>query len=144
LNGPEAGTRTDSQNPQSSVQDWALLATGTVNAYGVHLTAKYLSNGAYFYSPGGPNQPVQPEFKRLQHVDNGTVNYPQSLVFQNVGRPSFAPYDRMEENMLPYGDATPNREGLILFLSADIEKIGWLKPKSPIPSMSMKSNLIIF
>lgn len=121
----------DSRNPQSAVQDWAFLATGGFDAYGVHLSAKYLSNGAYFYSPGAQTNRFNPATQGpFSLLDDGLGGYPVSFVFSGVNRPSFAPYDRMAENMLPYGDASPNREGLILFLSADIGKDGWLKPQA--------------
>jgi hypothetical protein len=35
----------------------------------------------------------------------------------------------MGENMFPYGDATPNREALILGFSAEIGNEGWIKPQ---------------
>lgn len=121
----------DSRNPQSVLQDWALLATGGIDAYGVHLSAKYLTNGAYFYSPGAQTNRFNPMTQGpFSLLDDGLGGYPVSFVFSGVGRPSFAPYDRLAENMLPYGDATPNREGLILFFSADIGKDGWLKPQA--------------
>jgi len=122
----------DGKNPQSTIGDWALLATGGVDAYGVHLSGKYLNNGAYFYSPGAQTNrfnPMTAESGAFSLLDDGLNGYPVSFVFSGVGRPSFAPYDRMAENMLPYGDATPNRKGLILFLSADLGKDGWLKPQ---------------
>jgi hypothetical protein len=52
-----------------------------------------------------------------------------NYAFQTVARPAFAPYDRMMENILPYGDASPNRRGLILGLSGGIGKEGWIQPK---------------
>jgi hypothetical protein len=127
-----AGSRyqDDSQNAGSIIQDWALLATGTIDVYGVHLTAKYLNNGAYFYSPGAQTNAYNPDMVGYNILDDGVDNYPTSFVFQGVGRPSFAPYDRMAENMLPYGDATPDRQGFILGFSADIGQDGWLKPQA--------------
>lgn len=120
----------DSQNPQSTLQDWSILTTAGVDVLGVHLSGKYLNIGPYFYSPGAQTNRYDPlTAGGTNLLDDGLNGYPVSFVFSSVGRPSFAPYDRMAENMLPYGDATPNREGFILFLSADIGKDGWLKPQ---------------
>ena len=127
----------DVNNPQSLFQDWALLANGSINYQGVHLTAKYLNNGAYFYSPGAQTNRFDAAlaggFSIYDDGLNGygtTVISPQFNIFSGVNRPSFASYDRMTDNMLPYGDATPNREGTVLGLSADIGKDGWLKPQA--------------
>ncbi len=132
-----AGSRyqDDAQNDASVIQDWALLAKGDIDAYGVHLTVKYINNGAFFYSPGAQTNDYNPDIVGYNMIDDGADNYPASFVFQGVGRPSFAPYDRMDENMLPYGDATPDREGFVFGLSADIGKDGWLKPQAVFAGM---------
>ena len=125
----------DSKNDQSLIQDWALLAKGSVNIYGVHVNAKYLNIGPYFYSPGAQTNGFTPALGTNDYltgslIDEGLNGALNNYVFQGVGRPSFAPYDRMAENMLPYGDATPDREALILGFSAEIGKDGWLKPQA--------------
>ncbi len=128
----------DANNPGSIYRDWAFLGTGSVNVMGAHLTMKYLSNGPNFFSPGAQTNQYSPVagaagsgyLSNNQNLDDGLIGYLNGYVFQNVTRPSFAPYDRMEENALPYGDATPNREGYVLGFSADIGKGGWFKPQA--------------
>ncbi len=124
----------DAQNSLSLVQDWALLAKGAVDVDVVHVTAKYLNNGPYFYSPGAQTNGFTPAVGTSGYltnslIDDGLNGALDNYVFQDVGRPAFAPFDRMAENFLPYGDATPNRWGLILGFSAEIGKDGWLKPQ---------------
>jgi hypothetical protein len=125
----------DSHDAQSVLQDWALLAKGSIDIYGVHLNAKYLNIGPYFYSPGAQTNGFTPalgtnDYLTNSLIDEGLNGALNNYVFQTVGRPAFAPYDRMAENMLPYGDATPDREALILGFSAEIGKDGWLKPQA--------------
>lgn len=128
-----AGSRyqDDSNNSQSVVQDWALLANGSFDAFGAHLILKYLNNGPYFYSPGAQTNRFDPSGAGGTHLlDDGANGYLDNYVFRAVGRPSFSPYDRTVENMLPYGDSTPNRQGFILGFSGDLGKDGWLKPRA--------------
>jgi len=128
----------DANNSASVYQDWAFLGTGSVNVQGAHLTVKYLSNGPNFFSPGTQTNRYSPitgaagsgYLTNNQNLDDALNGYLNGYVFQNVTRPSFAPYDRMAENALPYGDATPNREGYVLGFSADIGKGGWVKPQA--------------
>ncbi len=124
----------NSQNAQSVVQDWALLAKGSIDLEALHLNAKYLNIGPYFYSPGAQTNGFTPalgtnDYLTNSLIDEGLNGALNNYVFQSVGRPAFAPYDRMAENTLPYGDATPDREALILGFSAEIGKDGWLKPQ---------------
>jgi hypothetical protein len=124
----------NSQDSQSLIQDWALLAKGSIDLDVFHLNAKYLNIGPYFYSPGAQTNGFTPALGTNDYltgsiIDEGLNGALDNYVFQNVGRPTFAPYDRMAENMLPYGDATPDREALILGFSAEIGKDGWLKPQ---------------
>jgi len=125
----------------SVFKDWALLANGSLDVAGVHVTAKYVNNGPYFYSPGAQTNPYTPDSgspgylgtnlgSELSGLDSGLPGYLNQYVFQSVGRPFYAPYDRLSENFLPYGDATPNRVGLILGFSGDIGNNGWLKPQA--------------
>lgn len=127
----------DATNTQREFQDSGLVAKGSLNILGVHFTAKYLNIGPYFYSPGAQTNAYTayagfPGYlsTNLHGIDDALPNYLNNFVFQDVDRPSFAPYDRLSENMLPYGDATPNREGTILGFSADIGQNGWLKPQA--------------
>ena len=133
----------DSRNAQSVIQDWALLAGGSVNYQGAHLTVKYINNGAYFYSPGAQTNrfsaspgtgyiSFSPTALPDPTIDDGLQGYLNNYAFQGVNRPSFAGYDRMAENMLPYGDATPDRIGFVFGFSADIGKDGWLKPQAAV------------
>jgi hypothetical protein len=137
--GEEAFTQydDDATNSQRVFEDKGLLAKGSLDILGVHFTAKYLNNGPYFYSPGAQTNAYtpQPGFQgylstNMFGIDDALPGYLNNFVFQDVNRPSFAPYDRLSENMLPYGDATPNREGTILGFSAEIGRDGWLKPQA--------------
>ena len=125
----------DINNPQKQYEDTAVMATGVLNISGFHLTAKYLNTGAYFYSPGAQTNKYTPGngssiyLTSNLFLDDGLDGYLTDYPVQTSGQPSFAPYDRMEENMLPYGDATPNREGMVANISADIGDGGWLKPQ---------------
>ena len=125
---------------KSQFQDWAMRATGDINVKGVHLTAKYLNIGPYFYSPGAQTNRYTPAVGQPGYLSDDRywseeflVGYLNNYPFQGiegVGRPTYAPYDRLAENALPYGDATPNREGWILGLNGEIGKNGWLKPQA--------------
>jgi hypothetical protein len=89
-----------------------------------------MDNGAYFYSPGAQANRYDPSLAGgTSLLDDGSNGYPGGFAFRNVGRPTFASYDRMVENMLPYGDATPNRQGFILGLSGEFGQDGWVKPQ---------------
>jgi hypothetical protein len=63
-------------------------------------------------------------------LDDGLNGYLDNYVFQSVNRSTLAPYDRMAENILPYGDSTPDREGFVLGFSAEIGRNGWFKPQA--------------
>jgi len=125
---------------QSLFQEWAQMFTGSINVKGVHLTAKYLNIGPYFYSPGAQTNRYtpalgQPGYLSDSHFwsENFLVGYLNNFPFQGIqgtGRPTYAPYDRLSENVLPYGDSTPNREGFVFGLSGEIGKNGWLKPQA--------------
>jgi len=126
----------DDNNSQRFFQDWAVLADGSLNIEGAHLTAKYMNIGPFFYSPGAQTNRysalpgAQGYLSTNLYLDNGVVGYLNDYVFQGVNRPAFAIYDRMVENILPYGDSTPNRLGMIFGLSMDIGKDGWLTPQA--------------
>ena len=141
--GAFSGYNDDSNDSTKVFEDWALLMKGSINVGGVHLKAKYLDNGPYFYSPGAQtnhfnaDSGAQGYVSDSQQKDDFLPGYLNGFVFQDVTRPSFAVYDRLSENMLPYGDATPNREGLTLGLDAEFGKGGWLKPQAVyVPTIS--------
>ena len=127
----------DANNPQSVFKDWAFLGRASLNVEGFHLSAKYIDNGPYFYSPGAQTNAFSAfPFASPGYVtgtyygaDDALPGWLNGFVFQDVNRPSFAAYDRLAENILPYGDATPNRQGLILGFSAELGKGKWLKPQ---------------
>ncbi|MGH7738977.1 MAG: hypothetical protein ACREL1_02415, partial [bacterium] len=146
----------DFNNPQRTFKDWALRADGSLNIEGLHLTAKYINNGPYFYSPGAQTNPYTPDSgspgylsanlgSEFSGLDDGLPGYLNQFVFQNVGRPFFAPYDRMDENFLPYGDASPDRKGLILGFSAELGNKGWLKPQASyiVSGQEIQPNLVL-
>jgi hypothetical protein len=125
----------DTDHSAGIYDDWALLGKAAVIVEGVQLKVKYLSNGPNFFSPGAQTNQYSPAagpnyLNSNQNLDDALNGYLKGYVFQNVTRPAFAPYDRMAENALPYGDATPNREGYVLGFSADLGKDGWIKPQA--------------
>ncbi len=122
----------DTINPQDTLKDWAVLTQGSINVEGIQLSAKYLSNGPYFYSPGAQTNRFSPDLagSGFNLLDDGLNDYLSGFAFQGINQQIFEPYDRMSENILPYGDATPNREGAVLGFTADIGKGGWLKPQA--------------
>jgi len=120
------------------LQDWAILAEGAVEVEGLRLGMKYRDVGPYFYSPGAQTNRYSPGSAPpypAGYLDNNLlrdyqlIGYRNNFVFQDVDRPTFAPFDRMVENVFPYGDATPNRKGIILSLGGGIGKEGWIKPR---------------
>ena len=129
-----AGTQynDDSRNPLRVFNDWALLANGSLNIEGIHFTTKYLNIGPYFYSPGAQTNRFNPAAAGGSSLLDDSLNgYLINTPFQAVFRPSgyYSPYDRLSENALPYGDSTPNREGVIFGFSGEIGDRGWLKPQ---------------
>ncbi|HVM33078.1 MAG TPA: hypothetical protein VMU88_08090 [bacterium] len=146
----------DYHNASRTFKDWALLAKGSLDVEGVHLSAKYLNNGPNFYSPGAQTNHYTPASgspgylstnlgSEFSGLDSGLPGYLNQFVFQNVSRPFFAPYDRLSENFLPYGDASPNREGLILGFSAELGDKGWLKPQGSyvVSGQEIQPNLVL-
>ena len=55
-----ANYQDDLNNPQRIFEDWAVLSTGALNVYGAHLTAKFINNGPFFYSPGAQTNRYTP------------------------------------------------------------------------------------
>ena len=123
-------------NPEIRIDDWAILGNGSVKKGDLELTVKYLNNGPQFYSPGAQTNRTTPAsgtpgyLTSNLNLDDGLNGYLDHFVFQGVGRPAFAPYDRLTENVLPYGDATPNREALFLGFSGKVGKEGWIQPQA--------------
>ena len=134
----------NANNASSTVSDDALMANGDLELDTGHLTVKYIDNGDHFYSPGAQTNRFTPLAQGAYSVlDDGMNGYLNNYVFQNVSNPTLAPYDRMSENILPYGDSTPDRRGLVLGFSADLGQDGWLGLRASfIPGMTeISSNL---
>lgn len=126
----------DITNSNRQFEDWALLGTGALNISGFHLTAKYYNIGPYFYSPGAQTNRYSASTGNTSYLstdnfgeDEWEIDYLNRYPLQSASRPYFAPYDRIEENALPYGDATPNREGLVAGLNLQLGQNGWLNPQ---------------
>ncbi len=118
-------------------QDWAILGNASLDIQGVHFTGKYLNVGPNFYSPGAQTNRYTPAAgfqgywsTTMNGVDDALPGYLDDFVFQNVSRPSFAPYDRLSENFLPYGDSSPDRKGIVLGFSGELGDNKWLKPQA--------------
>ncbi len=129
----------DSSDANKTFHDWALSAEGALEVYGLKLSAKYLNVGPYFYSPGAQANRYSPDSAaqgylttNLTGLDDGAPGLLNQSPFQGVNRPFFAPYDRTAENILPYGDATPNRQVFKLGLSGAVGERGWLQPKASV------------
>jgi hypothetical protein len=127
----------DSSDPTKQFQDWALSAEGGIEVYGLKLSTKYLNVGPYFYSPGAQTNRYSPDQSAVGYMTNNLTGLDDSAVgllnqspFQGVNRPYFAPYDRTAENILPYGDSTPNRSVFLLGLSGSIGQKGWIQPQA--------------
>jgi hypothetical protein len=134
----------DTNNPQRVFQDWAYWFSGGLNISGFHLSAKYMDIGPYYYSPGAQTNRYSPGVTPNGYLgtdnfqeDEALIGYLNRYPVQGANRPSFAPYDRLSENALPYGDATPNRQGMVLGLDIEIGPQAWLHPKALImPAIS--------
>ncbi len=136
----------DSRNPQRVFEDWAMLANASLNIEGFHLTGKYLNIGPYFYSPGAQTNQLFDAIPGVNLLDNSLTGYLTDSPFQGVFRPSayFGVYDRLTENALPYGDSTPDREGIVVGFSGEIGERGWLKPQASFTSLQeIQPNLVL-
>ena len=124
-------------------QDWASILKGGVETHGVEFTGKAFNVGPNYYNPGSQTLRYTPGVAAGLTVPEGYVSsapnyrdtigfegYRDRFLFTDVGRPTFAPYDRLEEAILPYGDATPNRKGFTAGLEAKWLKKGWLHPQA--------------
>jgi hypothetical protein len=129
----------DSTDPTKAFTDWALSAEGALEVYGIKLSTKYLNIGPYFYSPGAQTNRFSPDpsapgymTNNLTGLDDAAPGLLNQSPFQGINRPSYAPYDRTAENMLPYGDATPNRSVFLLGLSGAVGNKGWFQPQASV------------
>ena len=124
----------DLENPARSLSDWAVRGEGAFERKGLKLSWKYLNNGPDFLSPGAQTNRWTPKATvgyqgSASNLDEGLIGYRNIDVFQQVARPTYAAYDRLDENLLPYGDATPNREALLLGFAGALGNDGWLQPQ---------------
>ena len=121
----------DARNPDRVYEDWAARgegsleawAPGSLEAYGLRLEGKYVNVGSLFYSPGAQTLRRTPVGTTSGYIsgdelrDFDLIGSRNRSLFLDVGRPAFAPYSRIDDNILPYGDATPNRRGLVAGLT---------------------------
>ena len=120
------------QVPTRVLSDWAFRGAGAFERNGLKLTWKYLNNGPEFFSPGAQTNRWTPYsnttgyINSANNLDMGLYGYRNIDVFQGMSLPFFAPYDRLDENILPYGDATPNREVFLLGFNGTLGSNGWL------------------
>ncbi len=142
----------DATNSAAVFQDWALSVEGGLEVYGLKLSTKYLNVGPYFYSPGAQTNRYSPDqsaqgymTNNLTGLDDAAPGLLNQSPFQGVNRPYFAPYDRTAENMLPYGDATPNRQVFLLGLSGAVGEKGWLQPQASVvmSAHELQPNLVL-
>ncbi len=144
LSGDWEGTfsryRDDRMNGNRDYQDWASRATGSLDLAEFTLSGKALNVGPNFYSPGAQTLRYTPAgalglslplgYETGSELrDLSLAGYRNRFLFADVGRPSFAPYDRLDEAIFPYGDATPNRQGFVAGASAAVGTKGWIKPQ---------------
>jgi hypothetical protein len=131
------------QVSSSVLHDRAVLSNGAVQWKDLRVGVKYLNIGPDFYSLGAQTNRYTPVtnctgyLTSNQNLEDGLPGYRNDFVLQSLGRPAFAPYDRLSENILPYGDATPNRHGFVLNGSDKLGKDGWIKPQVSL-SLGMK------
>jgi hypothetical protein len=97
--------------------------------------------GPHYYAPGAQTLRFTPAVTAgvgaplgyatgSEGRDLGLLGYRNRHLFADIGRPEYAAYDRIDEAILPYGDATPNRQGFAAGLSAALGPRGWLKPRA--------------
>jgi hypothetical protein len=123
----------------TAFNDTAFIGEGEIGVLGVHVKARYYNNGPYFYSPGAQTNRWTPAlgakgyyFDDHYGTDEAAIGMLNNFPFQGiggVGQPYYVPYDRMSENVFPYGDATPNREGYVGSISAEIGNNGFFQPQ---------------
>jgi len=114
------------------LKDWAVLSSGSVQWKDLRVGAKYLNVGPNFLSYAAQtNRSV--EGVSLKGEFNGveTVGYHRGFVTSGDWEGDFfGDYDRLTENILPYGDATPNRKGFLFDASAKLGMDGWVQPQA--------------
>jgi hypothetical protein len=124
----------DQKNPLTDFKDWALLADASLDVFMVKAKFKLMDIGPFYYSPGAQTARFS-TYAGAGYLgsnlnrDEALPGYLNNYVFQNVTQPTFAFYDRLDENIFPYGDCTPNRQGFTGGLSADLGDGGWLQPQ---------------
>lgn len=109
----------DWSDPDLDLSDWAMVGKAALEVAGVRLEGKYLNVGPFFYSPGAQNA-------SYDHA----AGYRPGFPFMGMDLPSFAVYDRLRENIFPYGESTPNREAWVGSLSAKLGSKGWIRPEA--------------
>lgn len=130
----------DKNNSDRYYRDWASILRGSVESHGVALSAKAFNVGPNYYNPGSQTLRYTPGATTsvgapLGYVtssgyrDTGVIGYRDRFLFTDIARPSFAPYDRLEEAILPYGDATPNRKGFTVGADAKLLAKAWVHPQ---------------
>lgn len=112
----------DLQDPKRNLEDWALLGRSSLDLSIFHAGIKYLNVGPFYYSPGA--QTAQSAYSAP-----ASWTYANQFAFQGLGSPAYSAYSRLDENIFPYGDATPNREAWVGNLSAELGREGWIKPQ---------------
>jgi hypothetical protein len=142
--------RDDAINTARDFSDWALLGDASVNYSGFRFSVKAFQVEPFFYSPGAQTNrysavPGNGYMNTGGNLDEYLYGYLKRFPLQMVGRPSFACYDRLLENALPYGDATPNRQGILLGFSTDLGLGGWLKPQASLiaDAREIQPNLVL-
>ena len=130
----------DLSNDARFYKDWASIFRGTLASHGLELTGKSFNIGPNYYNPASQTLRYTPGAASSagapagyvmsgNYRDTGDIGYRDRFLFTDISRPSFAPYDRLEEAILPYGDATPNRKGFSAGLEGKFLKKGWVHPQ---------------
>lgn len=101
----------DKINKDRKVQDWALFAGPAAKYKNSTLSIKYLNVGYGFYSPMAQ---LRQEDDYLGSMEQHPVVLSSDIGIDALGRPSaiFKYYDRLNDNVFPYGFSTPNRKGV--------------------------------
>jgi len=135
LAGEYAGAKyqDDLNEPNRTFEDWAFRAEASLAVEKVRASVQFLNVGPYFYSPGAQTNrfsafPKNGYLSTNTNRDDLLVGYLNKYPLQGMDRPTFAYYDRLSENILPYGDATPNRLVWSVLVGGEFGKEGWVRP----------------
>jgi hypothetical protein len=135
LEGEYAGSRyqDDLNQPGRTFEDWALRAEASLAVEKVRASVSFLNVGPYYYSPGAQTNrfsafPKNGYLSTNANKDDMLNGYLNKFSLQSMDRPSFAFYDRLSENILPYGDATPNRLVWSILVGGEFGEEGWIRP----------------